>query len=339
MPPPAVPCPSCGRTFFVSSLKIHEKQCVKKMAIMVVPCPACGIEVQQGALNDHMNFGCKVARLRVPVGSHKKPLSNSQIHRGPKSDGRTRCKPPLPIAQADAEGRVPCARCGRKFAPDRIAKHQFICSQLKRGPAKPPGEVSSKRLQPLARVGLQRSLAGSRELRHEASTFREFRAIVRDGPAPASRWRTQSMELRAAVRAARGSARPACGGGGFAGGISQHRGPVTESLQSARGGQARAKPARPTLAQRKHAAEYHAQASQWSGCIGRAKVCSTVPVTIAGGASAGRGIDRGFGSGSKFGGGSRFGRNSGLRGGGLGCGGIDMTSNRTSDDSPFFRGF
>jgi len=46
----------------------------------------------------------------------------------------TRGGPPmLALADAEADGRVPCARCGRKFAPDRIAQHQYICSQLKRG--------------------------------------------------------------------------------------------------------------------------------------------------------------------------------------------------------------
>ena len=59
MPPPSVPCPSCGRAFFANSLSIHLPQCQQKMAMMVVPCPACGLEIRQGELNEHMSLHCK----------------------------------------------------------------------------------------------------------------------------------------------------------------------------------------------------------------------------------------------------------------------------------------
>ena len=35
MPPPGIPCPSCGKAFFASSLKFHVAQCQKKQAEMM----------------------------------------------------------------------------------------------------------------------------------------------------------------------------------------------------------------------------------------------------------------------------------------------------------------
>ena len=136
MPPPGTPCPSCGKAFFASSLKFHIAQCQKKQAEMVVECPACSMQLPQAELNRHM-AKCKAARMQFDSQRQRSRRAGSAAP--PKA-------PPMPIQPQSLDGRVPCARCGRKFSPDRIAKHQHICAGLKHGPAR--------------RVGLDASMSG-----------------------------------------------------------------------------------------------------------------------------------------------------------------------------------
>ena len=106
------------------------------------------------------------------------------------------------IMEAQEDGRVPCARCGRCFAADRIVKHQFVCAQLAMGPPKKPKEVGER----VASV-VQAAVA--------AKTGRHLgRAVTsRAGGGggeerkPASKWRAASEELQSAMRAAREGAK------------------------------------------------------------------------------------------------------------------------------------
>ena len=206
MPPPSVSCPHCGRAVFKHSLKFHIAACARKQAAMMVPCPACGSEVPNAELNQHMST-CRAAQQRF-AGSGgfrrgSRASSGSLSERGDAVSGRAASaasgKPghPMSIQPADSDGRVPCGRCGRKFAPDRIATHQFICMGLKHGPA---NAATAPRPSPSHIAGATVSRAGR----------------PRRASGNAGQWRQQSEELRDAIRAARGAPplRVAGGSGG-----------------------------------------------------------------------------------------------------------------------------
>jgi len=238
MPLPKNPCPSCGVPYFPSAMKFHAAKCQQKQAMMVLPCPACGMELRKHELNAHMLKCAKVnARGGGRVGSGM----------GGGGASAAAARPAMALLPTGADGRVPCANCGRNFAPDRIAKHQYICSGLSHGPPKKPTGGGS---------GLRARLPGhSRSSSSPAPWVSDFadtaspfdspprpmpgykatppgrthnppspnRAPSRGGaydgnPLELRRgraWQSQSEELRAAMRAGRGlPPRPSQGGSG-----------------------------------------------------------------------------------------------------------------------------
>ena len=88
----AVGCELCGQLFFPSSLPFHMKQCQIKQAFVEVPCPHCDKGVRNQDLVRHIERECRSSRVQAP--------------------------PSLPSC---------CAVCGRRFAGDRLLKHQVIC--------------------------------------------------------------------------------------------------------------------------------------------------------------------------------------------------------------------
>jgi len=204
MPPPSTPCPSCGQNFFPSALRFHVPQCQKKQALMLLPCPACGVDVRQSEMNEHMRK-CPVAQRRfakrggASTGAGGRSGPTGGTFGTPSTAGRpTRrsAAPQMAIQPASSDGRVRCAVCGRN-APDRIAKHQFVCAGLKAGPARDPVKVATAAA--------------------AVTAARAPRERTRAPPQPrgGQRWRAQSEEFRAAMRAARGGGRR--GGGGYSG--------------------------------------------------------------------------------------------------------------------------
>ena len=170
MPPPTTPCPHCGQGFFKHSLQFHVAQCARKQQAMITPCPACGMEMRNAELNLHM-ASCTAAKQRFSgAGGGTSRGSSSKLGRSADAErrgkvgfgcedgscgdfaagcsggggggavssksvsaSRPRAATSMAVTPAGPDGRVPCARCGRGFAPDRIAKHQFICAGLKHG--------------------------------------------------------------------------------------------------------------------------------------------------------------------------------------------------------------
>jgi len=232
MPPPSTPCPTCGKMFFKHSLEMHQAVCAPKMAKTLMPCPGCGQAFPQGELNAHLS-NCKAARemmgmeasppksKRTPGSTKKAATARASSPRGggrspsPRGRGRSSSprsasprgaqpkeKPPIPaqpaiIAEPLEDGRVPCARCGRAFAPDRIVKHQFVCI----GPAKPKESMGER----MADVVQQAMVAKTGRQLGRAATAR---AGGRPEPRkPESKWRAASDELQSAIRAAREGAR------------------------------------------------------------------------------------------------------------------------------------
>jgi hypothetical protein len=373
------------------------------MANMVVPCPACGLEVRQGQLNDHMFTICKVARKQMAppspgggkshrvgspgrqrsgAGTERSSSSSSLRARSPassrtprsaRSEGRKPVQP-LAVQPADADGRVPCGRCGRKFAPDRIAQHQYICAQLKRGPAKPPAEVSERARQlasggaptqtrtPLGGRGGRGGGGGGTGARAASAGRGGARAAPRHlGPG----WREQSHLLREAMQAAREgravrSGRASGdrgggfvldtefdgsnfggggggGGGGYGGGYGSggRGGPPRSPTRLVAGAntfssRSASKPARPTMAQRSHAAESQRlqealmSSPQRGGRPPMRTQCNGMAIQGGGGYPGMSATNV---------------RGGVLPGSGGMPGGFDPASNQTSRDNPLYRGY
>ena len=68
MPPPSVPCPTCGKMFFPHSLGMHTAQCSIKMGQQLEGCPACGMSVPRNQMNAHLNT-CKAAREMMGIAT------------------------------------------------------------------------------------------------------------------------------------------------------------------------------------------------------------------------------------------------------------------------------
>ncbi|XP_071053485.1 uncharacterized protein [Onthophagus taurus] len=110
--PPMFPCYLCGRLFSVNSIYIHEPQCLKKWKIE----------------NDKLP---PFKRKPVPVKPDIKFTPSGGVdfvgtfHR---------------IWDNHLAELVECRKCGRKFFPDRIEKHEAVCAGIKiavkRKPAK-----------------------------------------------------------------------------------------------------------------------------------------------------------------------------------------------------------
>lgn len=159
---------------------------------MCVSCPACGAEMPQTELNAHMAC-CRMAAQRFGGGGgYGGTRSDSRMQRPAATSSRQkqRAPPTLAIQPPEADGRVPCARCGRKFAPDRIAQHQYICAGLKRGPAQAPKTVAA--------------LVNPAATAMSSGRARESAAGRRPQMNCASQWREESNAFREAIRAARG---------------------------------------------------------------------------------------------------------------------------------------
>lgn len=114
----------------------------------------------------------------------------------------------MAIKPAEADGRVPCSRCGRCFAPDRIAKHQFICAGLKHGPPRKPQVVPR-----VAACNVRTETGPSAAAFTVPHSGRP--GVSRRG---SSKWRHDSNAFREAIRAARGAR-----GGGSGGGVYSDR--------------------------------------------------------------------------------------------------------------------
>ncbi|KAJ4460087.1 putative A C2HC-type zinc-finger protein [Paratrimastix pyriformis] len=110
------PCPNCGRRFNPEALKIHLRSCRADRVLSPLkpqaPAPAPG--------------PASPPAPAAPTGGGDLP-----IRRGAPA-------PPPDEGTGPAEGDlVPCAKCGRRFAADRIARHEATCKAERRPPPQP----------------------------------------------------------------------------------------------------------------------------------------------------------------------------------------------------------
>ena len=142
-PPSYRNCPFCSQLFGSASLPIHIRRCRDRTCIAL---DACGL-----------------AEPSSPTASN--PSSPSS--------------PAAPVLLDEAEALAhahtlkPCCKCGRTFAPDRLAVHERVC------------------------------LAGRRSRKASSPTPRTPRSRAWERPRPASKWRQQHEELQAIARAHR----------------------------------------------------------------------------------------------------------------------------------------
>ena len=105
-------CYICGRKYTTASLPIHEPQCLEKWKVE----------------NDKLPKG-----LRRPVPKKPQALAS-----GGKYDMDAMNEAAWQSSQAQL---IPCDKCGRTFAPDRLSVHQRACKGTGKGGTKaPPGK-------------------------------------------------------------------------------------------------------------------------------------------------------------------------------------------------------
>ena len=85
-------------------MPFHVKQCAIKQQFVQVPCPLCDEPVRNCDLNHHITKECKSSSLQV-----RKQMAAQ------------------PAVGVIVGGILPCSVCGRRFASDRLLKHQAIC--------------------------------------------------------------------------------------------------------------------------------------------------------------------------------------------------------------------
>jgi len=205
MPPRAIICELCGGQFFKASLAHHQKVCRERVGVQVYDCPYCNCGVPMLQMDSHI-MRCPEARAAGgrPTGASSTLASRLERDKRrmesgtPLGDGST----PVGGHGGDApeefapeeDARIACQGCGRRFAIERVGKHQAICTRLK---SKPRREFQVQR----------RYCEGGSTGRTVAIGGSSSSSGMRGGsstPAPLnSNWRRKSAELQAAMRAGR----------------------------------------------------------------------------------------------------------------------------------------
>eukprot|EP00405_Crypthecodinium_cohnii_P037155 CAMPEP_0206544256 /NCGR_PEP_ID=MMETSP0325_2-20121206/11409_1 /ASSEMBLY_ACC=CAM_ASM_000347 /TAXON_ID=2866 /ORGANISM="Crypthecodinium cohnii, Strain Seligo" /LENGTH=239 /DNA_ID=CAMNT_0054042969 /DNA_START=68 /DNA_END=784 /DNA_ORIENTATION=+ len=158
MPPRTVICDLCGGKFFAHSIDHHKKVCRDKVGKQNHECPYCHSGVPLLEMDAHIlrcpeakAIGAKPSgasaalanrlkrdRERPPGGHQAQQQARGMPGRGgsPAFGGGGGGSGPSEYEDDDL-ARVPCPSCGRKFAMDRVAKHQAICTKIaSKGPRK-----------------------------------------------------------------------------------------------------------------------------------------------------------------------------------------------------------
>ena len=125
-------CYICGRKYTTASLPIHEPQCLEKWKIE----------------NDQLPKG-----MRRPL-----PKKPEVLSAGGKYDVDAMNELAWQTSQAQL---IPCDRCGRTFAPERLSVHQRACKGSGKGGTKPPavmanGTAEASKVGPVIGPGVRR---------------------------------------------------------------------------------------------------------------------------------------------------------------------------------------
>ncbi|XP_049505033.1 zinc finger protein 474 isoform X1 [Panthera uncia] len=141
-----LPCESCGRTFLPDRRLVHQRSCKPKDEGPRAPNPnrfddltgarkaAGGIPARPKTLICYIcgrEFGTLSLPIHEPKCLEKWQIQNDRLPRELRRP-LPRKPQPLPTGQSNQEEPsqaqlVPCANCGRTFAPDRLLVHQRSC--------------------------------------------------------------------------------------------------------------------------------------------------------------------------------------------------------------------
>lgn len=141
-----LPCESCGRTFLPDRRLVHQKSCKPKDEGPRAPNPnrfddltgarkaAGGIPARPKTLICYIcgrEFGTLSLPIHEPKCLEKWQIENDRLPRELRRPLPRRPQP-LPTGQSNQEEPsqaqlMPCANCGRTFAPDRLLVHQRSC--------------------------------------------------------------------------------------------------------------------------------------------------------------------------------------------------------------------
>jgi DNA-directed RNA polymerase subunit RPC12/RpoP len=149
-----MPCKVCGRKFVAASLARHMKVCekvfVKKRKPMQVQrlSEEAQAELKELKRQNARNPRAKAASLLPPKDENAVPkwkIERAQLREALKA-GREYTRavamgidpPPMAAASAQADDRVLCPHCGRKFADMAAQRHIPKCATQRARPAPPP---------------------------------------------------------------------------------------------------------------------------------------------------------------------------------------------------------
>eukprot|EP01059_Diplonema_ambulator_P015163 TRINITY_DN2626_c0_g1_i3.p1 TRINITY_DN2626_c0_g1~~TRINITY_DN2626_c0_g1_i3.p1 ORF type:complete len:489 (+),score=106.71 TRINITY_DN2626_c0_g1_i3:128-1594(+) len=128
-------CQSCGGELEAKSQKSESKQMCTGCGIAVKAtskfCEECGTALQGGGGGSSSSGGGGSAQTkrspltnRIPSsGGIEVPPSTHEPHAPPRAGSHSE----MPEEYADEQDLVPCSKCGRSFASERLAKHENSC--------------------------------------------------------------------------------------------------------------------------------------------------------------------------------------------------------------------
>lgn len=134
-------CPNCGRTFLEDRLAVHSRSCKSGSPSKPPPGklsstgqissqPKAGISRRNDSLKGTSETNKAPAKSIGSTGPVRSRNAIDEQALGPRRGPADQYQSNEPDNDMD---RVACRSCGRKFAPDRVDKHQRVCL----GPDKP----------------------------------------------------------------------------------------------------------------------------------------------------------------------------------------------------------
>mmetsp|Transcript_33866 Transcript_33866/g.58998 ORF Transcript_33866/g.58998 Transcript_33866/m.58998 type:complete len:387 (-) Transcript_33866:2922-4082(-) len=148
-------CPNCGRTFLEDRLQVHLRSCKSdspakpppgKLSSTTKPAPGRNEPAPRGepkGSRPEANPASTIKPVAKTLGSTGPVRTRNSVEElpiGPRRGGA----PQIPHDNDTDIDRVPCRSCGRKFAPDRVDKHQRVCKGPDRPASKPQPQVRAK---------------------------------------------------------------------------------------------------------------------------------------------------------------------------------------------------
>lgn len=211
MPPRTVLCDLCGGKFFAHSIEHHKKVCRDKVGTAAHECPYCHAGVPMLEMDAHVRR-CPEAKAAgaKPTGVSAALATRLQRDKDRAARGLTSY-----TQESDSRGvggggfqapdefgdggdaRIACQVCGRKFAMDRVGKHQAICQRVT---GKTRKQFQVKRT--YCEGGSSGAVVGVAVVGNKSKPAKGLAAIPNPKPIKTN-WREASRSFREACKAGR----------------------------------------------------------------------------------------------------------------------------------------